>query len=190
MGIEIAQYRLLLDARLVPGVELAAVRHDVTPVDDDKLNELIDGVELRKRLVRRLYARGLDAELRLEVLHDAVYILRLYAVKVRDRLHGEKTQRLGRGVARAGDALEHGVEVGIVVDDLDELQRLRHLDHVGYLPRRDGDECVRAKGIFLAVYDDFPAPPFYIKEARRLMDDRPCGLFYRLIVERADHCRV
>ena len=99
MGVNVAQNGLILDGLLPPGVQLAAVRHDIPAVNDHQIDELVDRIELRKRLVRRFDARGFHAELRLEMLHDAVHILRLHAVEIGDRLHGEKAQGLGGSIA-------------------------------------------------------------------------------------------
>ena len=109
MGVEVAEYGLLLHAAVASGVQLAAVGHDIAAVDYRQVDELVDRIELRKGLVGLLYAVGLHAEFGLEMLHNAVDVLRLDAVEVRDRLHGEKAQRLRGYVARAENALEHGV---------------------------------------------------------------------------------
>ena len=124
------------------------------------------------------------------MLHDAVNILRLHAVEIRDRLHGKKPQRLRGGVARAENALKDGVEIGVVVNDLDELQCLGHFHRVGDLPRRNGDERVGLQSIFLAVDDELAATALYIEKARRLMNDGAGGLIDRLVIERADHSGV
>ena len=187
MRVNIAQNGRILGGLFAPGVQLAAVRHNVPAVNDDQLNELIDRVELRIGLVRRLNTRGLHAELRLEIFHDAVHMLRLHAVEIGDRLHGEKAQRLGRNLARTENALEYGVEIRIIVNDLDELQRLGHFHHVGDLPRRNGDERVGLKDIFLAVDDELAAAALNVQKARRLVDDGAGGLVDRLIIERADY---
>ena len=187
MGINVAQYGLVLDGLLPSGVQLAAVRHDIPAVNDHQIDELVDRIELRKRLVRRFDARGFHAELRLEMLHDAVHILRLHAVEIGDRLHGEKAQGLGGSIAGAENALEYRVEIGIVVYDLDELERFCHFYRVGDLPRRDGDERVGLEDVLLAVNDELAAAALYVKKACRLMDDRAGGLVDRLVIERADH---
>ena len=96
------------------------------------------------------------------MLHDAVHILGLYAVEIGDRLHGEKAQGLGGSIAGAENALEYRVEIGIVVYDLDELERFRHFYRVGDLPRRDGDERVGLEDVLLAVNDELSAAALYV----------------------------
>ena len=94
---------------------------------------------------------------------------------------------VGGSIAGAENALEYRVEIGIVVYDLDELERFRHFYRVGDLPRRDGDKRVGLEDVLLAVNDELSAAALYVKKACRLMDDRAGGLVDRLVIERADH---